>query len=138
VTLVVDASAVVVALTDEGADGEWARGVMAQTELVAPCHLFVEVSSVLRRAVLAGRIGRDAAALAHEDLMHLGVTAFPFEGLAVRVWALHPRVVPYDAAYVALAEELSAPLLTLDRRLARADGPTCSFLLPPTASGVPG
>jgi predicted nucleic acid-binding protein len=40
-------------------------------------------------------------------------------------------VSAYDAAYVAVAEELSAPPLTLDRRLARADGPTCSFLLPP-------
>jgi predicted nucleic acid-binding protein len=47
------------------------------------------------------------------------------------VWELHPNVVAYDAAYVALAEELAAPLLTLDQRLARAPGPTCTFLTPP-------
>jgi predicted nucleic acid-binding protein len=47
------------------------------------------------------------------------------------VWALHPTVTAYDAAYVALAELLGVPLLTLDRRLARASGPLCSFLLPP-------
>ncbi len=58
------------------------------------------------------------------------MTAFAFEPLASRVWALHPTVTAYDAAYVALAEELDAPLATLDRRLARASGPTCEFLLP--------
>jgi predicted nucleic acid-binding protein len=131
VTLVVDASAVVVALVDQGPDGEWARSAMASSALAAPCHLHVEVSSVLRRAVLGGRIGRAAGALAHQDLAHLRVTTFPFEALAARVWELHPNVVPYDAAYVALAEELSAPLLTLDRRLARAQGPECDFLMPP-------
>jgi predicted nucleic acid-binding protein len=129
-TLVVDASAVVAALVDEGPDGEWARAAMDRDVLAAPGHLYVEVSSVLRRAVLRGRVGQDVAALAHDDLVHLRVTTFPFEPLAPRVWALHPTVTSYDAAYVALAEELSEPLLTLDRRLARSDGPTCRFLTP--------
>ena len=130
-TLVVDASAVVVALADEGPDGEWARAAMAADVLAAACHLHVEVSSVLRRAVLGGRISRDVAALAHDELVQLPITTFPFEPLARRVWELHPNVVAYDAAYVALAEELAAPLLTLDQRLVRAPGPTCTFLTPP-------
>jgi predicted nucleic acid-binding protein len=130
-TLVVDASAVVVALVDEGPDGEWARATMERETLAAPAHLHVEVSSALRRAVLGGRIGRDVAALAHEELVGLRLTTFAFETLATRVWALHPTVTAYDAAYVALAEGLDVPLVTLDRRLARADGPACSFLLPP-------
>jgi predicted nucleic acid-binding protein len=131
VTVVVDASAVVVALVDAGPDGDWARGAMELEALAAPGHLQVEVSSALRRAVLGGRIGRDVAALAHEELAALRFTTFPFELLARRVRELHPNVTAYDAAYVALAEELDAPLVTLDRRLALADGPTCSFLLPP-------
>ena len=69
----------------------------------------------------------------HPDLVFLDVQ-MPrrdgFEVLARRVWALHPNLTAYDAAYVALAEELGAPLLTLDARLARAPGPTCRFLLP--------
>lgn len=36
------------------------------------------------------------------------------------VWALHPNLTAYDAAYVALAEEPGARLLTLDARLARS------------------
>jgi predicted nucleic acid-binding protein len=130
VTVVVDSSAVAAAYLDGGPDGEWAREQLARTVLVAPAHLFVEVSNVLRRAVLSGFVGRDIAALAHDELVQLPVTVFPFEPLAARVWELHPSVTSYDAAYVALAEALDVPVITLDRRLARANGPTCEFRLP--------
>jgi predicted nucleic acid-binding protein len=135
VTLVIDSSAVVAALTDGGDDGEWARAAVRGHALVAPSHLFVEASNVLRRLVLAGGLTGDLGALAHEDLMQLSVTAVGFEVLARRVWALHPNLTAYDAAYVALAEELGAPLLTLDARLARAPGTACSFLLPQLPEG---
>jgi predicted nucleic acid-binding protein len=130
VTVVVDSSAVAAAYLDGGSDGEWAREQLARTVLVAPAHLFVEVSNVLRRAVLSGLVGRDVAALAHDDLVQLPVTVFPFEPLAARVWELHPSVTSHDAVYVALAEALNVPLVTLDRRLARASGPTCEFRVP--------
>ena len=129
-TAVVDASAVVAALVDDGPDGTWVREGLREEVLAAPAHLYVEVSNVLRRAVLAQRLGRDAAALAHRDLVQLPVTTFPFEPLGNRIWALHLTVTSYDAAYVALAEELDVPLWTLDRRLAAASGPRCSFRTP--------
>jgi predicted nucleic acid-binding protein len=131
VTIVVDASVVVAALIDGGPDGSWARTGLRDEELTAPQHLYVEVSNVLRRAVLAGRIGDDVGALAHRDLVDMPLTTFRFEPLADRVWELHPGVTAYDAAYVALAEALDAPLWTLDRRLAAAPGPRCTFRLPP-------
>jgi predicted nucleic acid-binding protein len=137
-TLVVDSSAVVAALLSDDPDGHWARTAMEHEGLVAPAHLYVEASNVLRRLVLAGLLSRDLAVLVHEELGQLRITTFPFQPLASRVWALHPSITAYDAAYVALAEELSASLLTLDHRLARADGPACEFLLPPGGSGVPG
>jgi predicted nucleic acid-binding protein len=130
VTIVVDSSAVVAALVDDGPDGTWARAGLRTNDLAAPAHLHVEVSNVLRRAVLAGRLGRDAAALAHRDLLDLPVAIFPFEPVGDRVWALHPTVTAYDAAFVALAEELGAPLWTLDRRLVDASGPRCAFRTP--------
>jgi predicted nucleic acid-binding protein len=39
-----------------------------------------------------------------------------------RIWDLRNNLTAYDAAYVALAEALDAPLLTRDRRLAAAAG----------------
>ncbi|SNS42723.1 Predicted nucleic acid-binding protein, contains PIN domain [Geodermatophilus saharensis] len=129
-TVVVDSSVVVAALVDDGTDGTWARSGLRGEMLVAPAHLYVEVSNVLRRAVLTGRLGRDAASLAHRDLVQLPVTVFPFEPLGDRVWELHHTVTAYDATYVALAEELDAVLWTLDRRLTRASGPRCRFRTP--------
>jgi predicted nucleic acid-binding protein len=130
VTAVVDSSAVVAALLDRGAVGEWAREQLQRPWLAAPAHMFVEVSNVLRRGVLSGSVGRDVAALAHRDLAELPVTVFPFEPFASRVWELHPSITAYDAGFVALAEALDVPVVTLDGHLARANGPTCAFLLP--------
>ncbi|SDX59733.1 Predicted nucleic acid-binding protein, contains PIN domain [Geodermatophilus africanus] len=129
-TLVVDASVVVAALVDAGSDGGWARALLRGEDLTAPPHMQIEASNVLRRAALGGRLGADVATLAHLDLTRLSVRSFRFEPLATRIWELHPAVTAYDAASVALAEELAVPLATLDRRLARASGPTCTFLLP--------
>jgi predicted nucleic acid-binding protein len=132
-TVVVDSSAVVAGLIDAGPDGEWARARMRSEPAAAPGHMLVEVSNILRRQVLAGSLSRDVGALAHADLLDLSVTTFGFESLAARVWALHPSLTAYDATYVALAEQLGVPLLTLDRRLSRASGPECAFLLPDRA-----
>ena len=39
-----------------------------------------------------------------------------------RIWELPANLTAYDAAFVALAEALDAPLLTRDERLATAPG----------------
>ena len=43
----------------------------------------------------------------------------------IRAYELRSNVAPYDATYIALAEGLSCPLVTPDRRLARAPGIRC-------------
>jgi len=42
-----------------------------------------------------------------------------------RCWELRDNVTVYDAAYVALAELLDAPLVTADGKLAKAPGIRC-------------
>jgi predicted nucleic acid-binding protein len=42
--------------------------------------------------------------------------------LAGRIWKLRHDLTAYDAAYVALAEALDSPLVTMDARLAQAPG----------------
>ena len=129
-SLVVDASVVVAALVDSGPDGEWAARVLREQTLAAPHHMPIEAANVLRRAALAADLSPDTASLAHADLLQLRVALFPYSPLAERCWQLRENITTYDAAYVVLAEQLDAPLATLDTRLARAAGPRCQFETP--------
>lgn len=131
-TLVIDASAVVAALTDSGEDGLWAESMLTIDSLAAPHHMPVEAANILRRLALAGDISADAASLAHNDLLDLNVELFPYEPVASRIWTLRENVTCYDAWYVAIAETLDATLVTLDRRLASAPGTRCRFQMPPS------
>ena len=128
---VIDASVVVAGLVDSGDLGGWADSVLAEGGLCAPHMMPAEVGNILRRAVLASELSAEVAGLALGDLLSLRVRLFPFEPFADRVWELRDNVTAYDAWYVGLAEAIGAPFVTLDRRLARATGPACEFVLPP-------
>src|SRR5581483_10283382 len=127
--IVVDASIVASALGDDGSDGERARQRLAGERLFAPELLDLEVASVWRRAARAGRLGERRASQALEDLAALPLGRAPHQPFMSRIWELRDNLTPYDAAYVALAEELEAPLLTADRRLAKALGARCEIEL---------
>lgn len=133
--LVCDASAVVTALLDSGDSGAWLAGRLAAAELCAPALLLFECSNVIRRHELSETISPDNAAQAHADLLDLPIDLFPYESLAQRVWQLRHNLTSYDAAYVALAEALDVPLITMDRRLARAPGISCGVEVPPAVRG---
>ena len=130
-SVVADAGFVVAALVDGGRDGLWAQELLAGTDLAAPHLMPVEAANILRRAALAGDISHDVAALAHADLLELGVSLFPYAPFAERVWELRGNLTAYDARYVALAEVLDSELATVDHRLSRATGCRCPFLTPP-------
>jgi predicted nucleic acid-binding protein len=134
VNLVVDASMVVAALVDRGADGRWAEPLLASDSLAAPHLLMAEAANILRRSALAGAITADQASLAHADLLDLRVELFPYAPFASRVWELRENVTCYDAWYVAIAEALNAPFATLDARLAKAPGPRCRFMVSESSS----
>lgn len=129
-TLVIDASVLVAALVDSGPDGEWAAAAIGDHELAAPHLMPIEAANILRRAVLAGDITTDSGSLAHGDLLDLRVELWPYAPLAERCWQLRDNVTTYDGTYVALAEQLDAPLATLDLGLASAPGPRCRFTTP--------
>lgn len=127
--IVGDASAVVALLVDGGADGEWVTGQLRGAGLAAPHLLPFEVDNVLRRLERTAVVTAGAAAQARADARELDVELWPHEALAERVWELCPTLTAYDAAYVALAELLAVPLVTLDRRLARAPGVRCPVVV---------
>ncbi len=123
--IVVDASIVATALADDGDDGDRTRARLHGESLSAPKLLDLEVLSVWRRAARAGRLDRRRARQALADLVDLPIARAPHVPLLDRIWELGDNLSPYDAAYVALAETLEAPLLTADGRLAKAPGIAC-------------
>jgi predicted nucleic acid-binding protein len=127
--IVVDASILAPALADDAGDGERARAAIASDELAAPHLIDLEVTSVIRRAVLRGDIPAERARQAVRDLAEVPIARFVHYPLLGRIWELHASLTPCDATYVALAELLDASLVTADARLARAPGAMCEFAL---------
>lgn len=127
--LVVDASALVAYLT-EGEHGEQVRAQLLQPGQVlwAPHLVDAEVGHVLRRETLTGEISVRAARAALQDLGELPLRRASHRGLLARAWALRENLSFYDALYVALAERVSAALLTLDGRIAGAPGVRATVL----------
>jgi predicted nucleic acid-binding protein len=123
--IVVDASVLVLALIDEGGPGALARERLLDSDIAVPELADVEVLSVVRRQVLAGRLTAERGAGALQDYADLAVERFSHQPLMARAWALRHSLTAHDAQYVALAELLDAALLTADGRLARAPGPRC-------------
>ena len=129
-TVIVDASVLVAALIDSGYEGQWAESAVAEGSLAGPELVLVEASNILRRLEQAGEISRLEATSAYRDLLRLDLNLFSFAPFAERVWALRSNLTSYDAWYVALAEALDCPLMTLDKRLSRASGPKCEIAVP--------
>ena len=127
--IVVDASVLATAIGDDGSDGERARARLVEARLIAPELLDLEVVSVWRRAVRAGRMSEMRGSQALADLAALPLARAPHAPLMPRIWELRDNLTVYDAAYVALAEALGAPLLTADRKLTQATGTRCEFAL---------
>lgn len=127
--LIVDASCLYAALTGAAqADAVRAR-LELEPDQAAPHVVDVEVLGVVRREHLFGRMDATAATQTIEDLEDWPGERYGHRPLLARAWELRDTVRGWDAMYVALAEALQAPLLTLDARLARAPGPTCDIEL---------
>jgi predicted nucleic acid-binding protein len=121
--IVIDASVMLeVLLATPGGRRLEARLLSATESLHAPCLLDVEVAQVLRRYAAAGDLDPARGLEALLDLSDFPLRRYSHEMFLPRIWELRQNVTAYDAAYLALAEVLKAPLLTRDRRLAGAPG----------------
>ena len=121
--IVVDASALLEVLLNTSASGRVARRLFGANEtLHAPDLLDLEIAQVLRRYNIAGEIDAERGEQALNDFTELPLNRYPHDLFLPRVWTLRRNLTAYDAAYVALAEALDAPLITRDAALARAPG----------------
>ena len=130
-TRVVDASALVAALAESRPEGRWAESVIATDDLAAPDFVLVEATNSLRRLEVSGELSRSQADASRRDVLRVNLQLFRFAPFADRVWELRHNITSYDATYIALAEWLGCPVVTLDLRLSRASGPRCEILTPP-------
>ena len=86
-------------------------------------HLFeIEVLSALRRHTMVHDLSEKRGSELLEDLASMRLNRYPHTALLRRMWELKENITIQDAAYIALAETLDAPLVTMDGRLARAPG----------------
>ncbi len=125
--IVVDASVVVDLLLRTGAPEKVEDRILGPPQpLHAPQLLDVEVIQVLRRHARKSDLDHRRMSEVLEDLRALPLTRHPHEPFLERIWSLRTNLTAYDAAYVALAEALEAPLVTRDARLAAAPGHTAT------------
>jgi predicted nucleic acid-binding protein len=128
---VVDASVVVRLLQNRGND-EGLRHRFSQDHYVyAPALIDAEVASAVRGLLLTSNPAVNITSARAEQMLHdfadLPLVRYPMQPHQRRALALRHNFTAYDAFYVALAESLSAPLLTDDRKYARTAGHTATI-----------
>jgi predicted nucleic acid-binding protein len=125
--VVVDASVGIAYVRDESATAAVDRAAAAWSlegaRLVVPAIFWLEVVNVLGTK---HRYGAAQVTEALRELDELGLETVDMgrpELILVADAVERHRLPAYDAAYLVLARQLSAPLATLDRQLAAAAGP---------------
>ncbi|MGQ0486159.1 MAG: type II toxin-antitoxin system VapC family toxin [Hyphomicrobiales bacterium] len=118
--IVIDCSAVLALLLDPEGNNSVGAAIGGAESLAAPDLIDVEMISALRRLENLRRISRQVADRAVDHFLLLQIERFPAHDLVRNIWKLRNNFSAYDAAYVALARSLKAPLLTRDGKLRRA------------------
>jgi predicted nucleic acid-binding protein len=128
--IIVDASVLANALTDDGPLGRLAQSELGRDiHWSGPEHLLVEVFSAVRGRLLGGKIKKQRAVEALGALEEAAIELLPTAPLLRRMWELRANLSGYDAAYVVAAEAYGGVLLTADRRLTRAPNLRCEVRL---------
>ena len=116
-----DASAAVELVLATPSGAAVARRLRNETVHV-PAHFDVEVIGAIRRAVVRQLISDHEGLVAVADFRDLPVRRWPTKPFVQRAYELRCTHTVADGVYVALAEGLSAPLITCDWRLAQSHG----------------
>lgn len=118
--IVLDASAAVELLTN----GPLAARLRFELEnhgepVIVPHLLDIEAASAIRNLLSGQRIDPHRSEQMLRDLEDLPAVRCAQTPLLDRVWQLRQNFTPYDAVYVALAEEADALLLTTNSKLSK-------------------
>lgn len=127
-TAVVDASALVDALLPGPGTDPVREALSGLAEFAGPEHLGIEVLNVLRRRDLSAP--SPTLVTARRTLAELNIRLVGLAVLHERVWDLRHTLTAYDAAYVAAAEHLQAPLITSDQALLKHPSAQCTVIDP--------
>jgi predicted nucleic acid-binding protein len=121
--IVVDASAMLeILLLTPAARRVGARLFVHGETLHAPYLLDIEVAQGIRRYCLTEKLDAARGQAALQDFAGFAFIRHPHTPFLPRIWELRMNLTAYDAAYVALAEALEAPLITRDAALGRSSG----------------
>jgi predicted nucleic acid-binding protein len=118
--LVADASAIVDLLAGAPNARTIAAALAPFPEIDVPEHFHVEAISALRGMLRRGDVAADHAERALQLLPELRVVRHAIEPLTRSIWSMRDTLTAYDAAYLAVAQNIDARLLTTDRALAAA------------------
>lgn len=93
-----------------------------EVDVHIPSLCDVETMVGLRRAIVQRVISVERATLAVDDYLDMPLTRHGHQALLRRILELRENFSPYDATYLALAEQLGAELMTADSPFAQSAG----------------
>ena len=124
--LVIDASSLVDVLTDERESSVALAEKIAQANLFAPDHLFIESAQALKN--LSAKLPAESIERAFDQLRTLDVQTVPFSVFSQIAWRHRHNLSLYDAGYLATAMITGNPLVTSDRKLAAVAKEHCEVI----------
>jgi predicted nucleic acid-binding protein len=130
--IVVDASVIVDLLAaDDSHRRDTAHERLTSGDAVfAPAYVDIEVVAALRGLARRSDVLAAGAPALLAQLLRMPIRREPLVSVtADRIWQLRANMTAYDAGYVALAEHLTASLLTCDRKYAVVPGLRCAVEL---------
>ena len=137
--VVVDNSALIEVIT--GVDSPIGRKAdrllvkrLVLTSGCAPEVIDAEALTVLRKFVARDELTDDEASAAMRRVADSPIVRFSHRPLLADAWRMRHSIGGADALYVALAEQLDAPLITCDKRLANSNGHQAKIELYPLST----